>query len=97
MRGTIPAGIRQGVHLLSAYAVTTGNMLAQEAVATKENEMVAAPRLLRRRDLRGTIISGDAMFAQRTLSTQVVEDHGHYCWIAKENQPTLLDDLQWIC
>jgi predicted transposase YbfD/YdcC len=96
LRGTIPAGSHQGVHLLSAYAVDSGQVLAQEAVTTKENEIVAAPRLLRRLPLHGTIISGDAMFTQRALSIQVVEDHGHYCWLVKENQPTLLDDLKLL-
>lgn len=96
LRGTIPHGSSQGVHLLSAYAVSTGRVLDQEAVACKENELVAAPRLLTRLPLRGRIISGDAMFAQRNLSTQVVEAGGHYCWFIKENQPTLLDDLKLL-
>jgi predicted transposase YbfD/YdcC len=96
LRGTIPTGSTQGLHLLSAYAIGTGQVLAQEAVTTKENEIVAAPRLLGRLALHGTIISGDAMFAQRPLSTQIVEAGGHYCWVVKENQPTLLADLQLL-
>jgi hypothetical protein len=40
-------------------------------------QLVAAPRLLARLDLRGTIVSGDALFAQRSLSTQVVEGGGY--------------------
>ncbi|NJN15654.1 MAG: ISAs1 family transposase [Oscillochloris sp.] len=96
LRGTIPAGTSQGVHLLSAYDVATGVVRTHEPVTTKENEIVAAPRLLKRLDLRGVIVSGDAMFAQRSLSVQVVEDGGDYCWIAKENQPTLLDDLKLL-
>lgn len=96
LRGTIPHGSSQGVHLVSAYAVASGRVLDQEAVASKENELVAAPRLLKRLDLRGCIVSGDAMFAQRSLSAQIVEAGGHYCWTVKENQPTLLDDLKLL-
>lgn len=96
LRGAIPHGSSQGVHLLSAYAVRTGRVLDQEAVACKENELVAAPRLLTRLPLRGRLISGDAMFAQRNVSAQVVEAGGHYCWFIKENQPTLLDDLRLL-
>ncbi|NJM55354.1 MAG: ISAs1 family transposase [Verrucomicrobiae bacterium] len=96
LRGTIPQGRSQGVHLVSAYAVGTGRVLDQEAVASKENELVAAPRLLERTDLRGCLITGDALFAQRTLSTQIVEAGGHYCWFVKENQPTLLADLRLL-
>ena len=92
LRGTIPAGSTQGVQLLRAYAVEAGRVLAQEAVTTKENEIVAAPRLLRQRALRGAIVTGDAMVAHRRLSPQVVEAGGQYCWMGKATQPTLLDD-----
>jgi predicted transposase YbfD/YdcC len=94
--GTIPAGATQGVHLLSAYAVEEGRVLEQVAVARKENEIVAAPRLLAALDLQGTIVTGDAMFAQRALSTQIVEAGGDYCWIVKQNQGTLYDDLKLL-
>lgn len=96
LRGTIPSGSSQGVHLLSAYAVESAVVLTQSAVTTKENEIVVAPRLLSRLNVRGAVVSGDAMFAQRGLSIQVVEAGGDYCWIAKENQPTLLDDLKLL-
>lgn len=59
LRGTIPHGSSQGVHLLSAYAVSAGRILDQEAVSCKENELVAAPRLLAQLPLRGRIVSGD--------------------------------------
>jgi hypothetical protein len=36
------------------------------------------------------------MFAQRNLSTQIVEAGGDYCWIVKQNQPTLYDDLHLL-
>jgi hypothetical protein len=81
MCGTIPRSARQGVHLLSAYAVEAGVIVAQVPVGRKENEIVATPRLLKGLNLWGSIISGDAMFAQRGLSIQVVEDGGDYCWI----------------
>lgn len=96
LRGTIKAGQTQGLHLVSAYDVNRGVVLAQEAVASKENELVAAPRLLARLDLRGVLVSGDAMFAQRSLSTYTVEGGGHFCWIVKDNQPTLFADLKLL-
>ncbi len=39
-----------------------GVVLMQVAVETKENELVAAPRLLSSLDLRGRVVSGDALF-----------------------------------
>ena len=94
MRGTIACGSTQGVHLLSAYLPEEGVTLAQEVVAKDENELVAAPKLLARLDLQGRVVSGDAMFAQRNLSVQVIAQGGDYLWFVKENQPTLYEDVQ---
>jgi predicted transposase YbfD/YdcC len=94
MRGTIEPGETQGVHLLAAYVPDEGVVLLQMEVESKENEIVAAPRLLECLDLRGHVVTGDAMFAQRTLSAQVVEAGGHYLWTVKDNQPTLRADIE---
>jgi hypothetical protein len=40
-------------------------------------------------DLRGKIVTGDAMFAHREISLQVVETGGDYVWTTKDNQATL--------
>lgn len=96
LRGTIPAHTTRGVHLLSAYQVQSGITLRQVSVGTKANEITSAPALLAHLDLTGTLVTGDAMFTQRGLSTQIVEAGGDYCWIVKENQPTLYDDLRLL-
>ncbi len=94
MRGTIAKGNTQGVHLLTAYLPEEGVTLAQEVVGNKENEVIAAPRLLAQLDLRRRVVSGDAMFAQRGLSVEVTARGGDYLWFVKENQPTLYNDVQ---
>jgi predicted transposase YbfD/YdcC len=96
LRGTIPLGQTRGVHLLAAYQADDGRVLAQVAVETKTNEIGAAPALLAQLDLTGVVVTGDAMHAQRELSTQVVEAGGDYFWSVKENQPTLLADLELL-
>ena len=96
MPATVPLGATRGVHLVTAYHVDDGIPLRQIAVDTKANELVVAPQLLARLDLRGVVVTGDAMFAQRNLSTQIVEAGGDYLWIVKENQRTLLDDLRLL-
>jgi predicted transposase YbfD/YdcC len=96
LRGTIPATTTRGVHLLSAYQVQTGTVIRQVAVGTKANEITAAPALLGQIDLAGMVVTGDAMFTHRGLSTQIVEAGGDYCWIVKDNQPTLYDDLRLL-
>lgn len=96
LRGTIPLGHTTGVHLLSAYHADDGRVLAQVAVAAKTNEITAAPALLEQLDLTGLVVTGDAMHAHRHLSSQVVEGGGDYFWWVKENQPSLLADLELL-
>jgi predicted transposase YbfD/YdcC len=96
LRGTIPRGSTRGVHLLAAYCPSEGVVLFQVAVESKENEIVAAPTLLKRLDLTGVVASGDAMFTQRQLSIQIVEAGGDYLWMVKDNQPTLLSDIELL-
>ena len=47
-------------------------------------------------DLRGKIVTGDAMFAQRELSLQIVEAGGDYVWTVKDNQSTLRQDIELL-
>lgn len=96
LRGTIPRGSTRGVHLLAAYCPDAGVVLFQVAVDSKENEIVAAPTLLKRLDLTGTLATGDAMFTQRQLSIQLVEGGGDYLWMVKDNQPTLRADIELL-
>jgi predicted transposase YbfD/YdcC/urease gamma subunit len=93
MRGTIVAGQKQGVHLLSAYLPQEGVVLHQTEVGSKENEISAAPRLLAEVHVRGKIVIGDALHTQRVTSKAVVEERGDYLWIAKENQPALKAEI----
>lgn len=93
VRGTIPTGDNRGLHLLAAYVPAQGVVLMQVAVAGKENEISAAPRVLEELDLQGKIVTGDALLAQRALSRQVAEAGGDYIWTVKDNQPTLRADI----
>jgi predicted transposase YbfD/YdcC len=81
------------VHLLAAYLPQEGWVLAQLEVGRKENEIPAAARLLKTLDLRGKIITGDALLAQRDLSLQIVEAGAEYIWIIKDNQPETSEAL----
>jgi predicted transposase YbfD/YdcC len=96
MRGTIPTRSGQGVHLVSAYHVTQQVTVQQVAVPRKANELTVAPALLAGLVREGVIVTGDAMYTQRELSIQIVEAGGDYCWIVKENQKTLYDDLRLL-
>ena len=91
-------GLEKAVHLLSLLAHESGLTLAQTPVPNggenKTNEHKTAFRLLEGMVLEGRLFTGDAMFCQRDLSQQVINEKGHYLWFVKENQPTLLNDIK---
>jgi predicted transposase YbfD/YdcC len=93
LRGTIPLGASRGVHLLAAYLPKQGVVLAQMQVDQKSNEITHAPTLLKPLDLRGVVVSGDAMLDQRKLSLQIVQANGDYLWTVKDNQEGLREDI----
>lgn len=94
LRGTIPAGRTQGVQLLACYVPGEGWVWLQVEVSHVENEIPAALRLVQTLDLRGKIITGDALLAQRTLSSEIVKRKGEYLWLIKDNQPETLAAIQ---
>jgi predicted transposase YbfD/YdcC len=96
VRGTIAAGQTHGLHLLAAFFPGEGWVALQVEVGSKENEIKAAPRVLQCLDLRGKIVTGDALLAQRDLSIQIVEGEGDYVWTVKDNQPQLRQDIETL-
>lgn len=94
MRGTIEPGQTRGVYLLAVYAPESGVVLNQVNIEHKANEISAAPTVLSGLDLDGKVVTGDALFTQRDLSTAIVEAGGDYGWLVKDNQPTLRADIE---
>lgn len=93
VRGTIGLEKPHGEHLLAAYLPEEGICLFQVAAENKENEIVAAPKLLEGVDLRGKVVAGDAEQTQRKLSLQILEAGGEYLWFVKDNQPKLREEI----
>jgi hypothetical protein len=83
-----------GVHLVAAYAPEVGAVLGQVRVDAKTNEHKAALELLGILPVKGKIFTGDAMFCQRDFCAAVVEGGGDYVLTAKDNQPSLVIDIQ---
>lgn len=82
------------VHLLAAVDHQTGCVLGQVRVSGDTNEHKTAMELLKKLVLTGRVIVGDAAFCQRDLCQQVIDSGGHYLVSVKENQPTLLREIQ---
>ena len=78
LRGTIELGQSQGLHLLAAYLPAEGLVLMQVEVERKENEIVAAPKLLETIDLRGKVVIGDSSRLVRSVKS---------CWRSRPSEP----------
>ncbi|MHB0871673.1 MAG: ISAs1 family transposase [Chloroflexota bacterium] len=52
-----------------------------------------APELLGSVDLRGVVVTGDALYSQRELCRQIVDSGGEYLLVVKDNQPTLREEI----
>jgi predicted transposase YbfD/YdcC len=82
------------LHLVSAWATEHHLSLGQVATAAKSNEITAIPELLELLDLHGAIVTIDAMGCQKAIASKIVERGGNYLLVAKDNQPTLVNNIQ---
>jgi len=89
------AGSKWGaLHLVSAWATQANLTLGQVAVDGKSNEITAIPPLLDLLDLRGALVSIDAMGCQKEIAKKIVAAGGDYVLAVKGNQEHLLEDVQ---
>jgi predicted transposase YbfD/YdcC len=85
---------KAALHLVSAWASHSRLTLGQVATAEKSNEITAIPQLLRLLELRGALVTIDAMGCQKAIAAQVRDQGGHYVLALKDNHPGLLADAQ---
>ena len=96
-RGAKDADGKQ-VHLLSAMTHDTRLVLAQTDVDTKTNEVPRLKDLLGGLDLRGAILTVDALHTARGTATWLYRQGIAFAMTVKENTPKLfqaLDALPW--
>ena len=81
------------LHSVSVWASEFGLSLGQVACAEKSNEITAIPELLRLVDIKGTIITIDAMGTQKAIAEQIVDGGADYVLALKGNQETLYQEV----
>jgi len=77
------------LHSVSVWASDFGLSLGQVACAEKSNEITAIPEVLRLVDIKGAIITIDAMGTQKAIAEQIIEGEADYVLALKGNQETL--------
>ena len=82
------------IHMVSAWAQQNSLVLGQEKVTDKSNEITAIPKLLKKLDLTGAVVTIDAMGCQTAIAQQIIEQKSDYVLSLKGNQGTLHDDVK---
>lgn len=82
------------LHLVTAFASETKLVLAQMPVDDKDNEISTLPQLLKYIDLKGSVVTGDAIYCQKDITKQIVESQADYVLALKGNHPTLFEDVK---
>jgi predicted transposase YbfD/YdcC len=77
------------LHSVSVWASEFGLSLGQVATDQKSNEITAIPELLKLVDIRGAIITIDAMGTQTAIAEQIIDSKADYVLALKGNQETL--------
>ena len=82
------------LHFVSAWASKHGVTLGQTEVDSKTNEITAIDELLDFIDVRDTIITLDAIGAQKKIAAKIDKEGGDYIFAIKDNHPKLADGIR---
>ncbi len=82
------------LHVISAFATEARIVLGQEKVSQKSNEITAIPEMLKWLDVKGHIITIDAMGCQYKIANQIIKKSGDYIFSLKGNQSKLSEDVK---
>ena len=86
---------KAAIHMISAWSSANGLVFGQLATEAKSNEITAIPKLLELLDLRGAVVSIDAMGCQKEIARKIVKNGGDYLFSLKGNQSTMHEEVAW--
>jgi predicted transposase YbfD/YdcC len=82
------------IHVLNAWSSENDFCVGQMKVDGKSNEITAMPQLMKLMDIRGCVITADALNCQKEIAGQIVEQGADYVLAVKSNQPSLHEDIK---
>lgn len=95
LRGSFTAADKSdALHLISAWATASGLSLGQLLVDSKTNEITAVPKLLRQIDVKGCVVSLDAMGCQKKIAIAIRHAEADYLLALKGNHGTLHGEVR---
>lgn len=81
------------IHMVSAFAAENGVVLGQIKTEAKSNEITAIPALLDLLDIKGCIVTIDAMGCQVDIAAKITDKKADYVLAVKDNQKNLSDEI----
>jgi len=86
IRGSMErANTRSGINMVTAYCVQSGLALAQMGTTGKGKEAPTLKKLLACMDLRGAVVTVDALHCRPKVANQILDQHGDYIMQLKGN------------
>ena len=80
---------KKTIHMVSAWASTNSLVLGQIKTDEKSNEITAIPQLLKCLELKGCLVTIDAMGCQKDIAKEIISLEADYLLAVKDNHPTL--------
>jgi hypothetical protein len=77
------------LHSVAAWNAENRVVLRSQSVDQTSNEITAIPELFKKLELKGAIITMDALWNQKGIAAQIAEGGGDYVLAIKDNHPTL--------
>jgi predicted transposase YbfD/YdcC len=87
---------QNALHLVSAWASDGGLVLAQQRVENKSNEINAIPDLLEILDIKGCVVTIDAMGCQKSIAKKIIDKEGDYVFGLKGNHKNLNEEVKEV-
>jgi predicted transposase YbfD/YdcC len=84
---------QKSLHMVSAWVSSHHLLLGQVKTDKKSNEITAIPKLLELIDIKGHIVTIDAMGAQKKIAQQIIKQEGDYVISLKGNQGKLHENV----
>ncbi len=81
--------MKSALHAVCAWSVENHVVLGQQSVDEKSNEITAIPKLLKLLELKGAVVTIDAMGCQKEIAGEIIAGEGDYVLAVKGNQPKL--------
>ena len=85
------------LHSVHAWSCENGICLGQMACGEKTNEITTVPQLLDMIDIKGSIITIDAMGTQTAIAEKIIDNGGDYILAVKGNQGSLEEEVHATC